>query len=240
MVWLGAAANEIRGTHPQGEDGAAQCEWLQDIWAKDYPWGLRSMSDPGDQAKDGMKKLSGGNSTVALIHDVRWETKDALRRCFNTIYENYPGKPVVQDEPTGPNGNPPPGTPYANLVYQPIEDPNELFAIYTMQIATGQASTYFNDPALASRQPIDSTWGVAELPSLWKQMGIPQDIGQGDLKPGHHDDAPMQVIDSNAERADCVVRGNYAVGRHLGRRLLAGAIRVGCDADDLRAERADL
>ena len=214
VVWLGAAANELRGVHPEGEGDAAvaQCEALQEIWAREYPGSLRSVSDPADQACGGMQRLSGGNSNVALIHDVRWEVTDALRRCFNTVYENDPGKPVVQDEPTGPNGHPPDGTPYANLVYQPVEDPNELFAIYTMQVITGQASTYFNDPALASRQPIDSTWGFTELPALWRQMAIPQDIGQGDLKPGHHDDAPLQVVYSNAERADCAVRGTYAVG----------------------------
>ena len=213
VVWLGAAANELRGVHPFGEEDAAveQCEELQEIWARDYPNGMRSISDPADQAKDGMKRLSGGNSTCALIHDVRWYTNDALRRCFNTMYENYPDRPVVQDEPTGPNGHPPEGE-YSNLVYQPIEDPNELLCIYTMQIITGQAATYFNDPALVSRQPLDSTWGLVELPALWRQMGIPQDIGQGDLKPGHHDDAPLQVINSNAERADCAVRGNYAIG----------------------------
>ena len=214
VVWLGAAANELRGVHPHGEDdyAVAQCEALQEIWARDYPGALRSISDPADQAKGGMQRLSGGNSNVALIHDVRWEVTDALRRCFNTVYENDPGKPVVQDEPTGPNGNPPEGTPHANLVYQPVEDPNELLAIYTMQVITGQASTYFNDPALTSRQPLDSTWGFNELPALWRQMGIPQDIGQGSLKPGHHDDAPLQVVNSNAERADCAVRGNYAIG----------------------------
>ena len=77
VVWLGAAANELRGVHParRRRYAVAQCEALQDIWARDYPGGLRSISDPGDQAKGGMQRLSGGNSTVALIHDVRWEVE---------------------------------------------------------------------------------------------------------------------------------------------------------------------
>lgn len=212
VVWLLAIANEMRGIWPGGEsdENIAQACGLLDDFHRRYPGALLAISDPGSQDKAGMERLSAAPANVALIHDVRWSANDALRRCFNTAYENFPGKPVVQDEPTGPNGNVP--QPFGQNVYQPIDDVDDLLAIYTMQVLTGQASTYFADPALVSREPIDSSWGVRELPAAWREMGIPPTIGQGTLKPGHHDDAPLQVIDSNAERADSMVDGGYSLG----------------------------
>lgn len=213
VVWMGAVTNELRGTMSGGEspENIMDCETLLDVWKQYYPHSMRAVSDPESQDKVGMIRLSGGSATCALIHDVRWAAKDALRRAFNTRYENYPGKPIVQDEPTGPNGSPPHG-PFTRNVYQPTEEHDNLFAIYTMHVLTGQASTYFNDPALVSREPIDSTWGLKEIPALWRLMEVPEDIGQGLLKPGHLADAPLQVEASNAERADSMVRSNYAIG----------------------------
>lgn len=216
VVWLGAAANELRGTSPGNSGGHASnenlrwCEDLMRIWEQHYPWGMRAITDDGG-SKVEMKRASGGNATCSLIHDVRWTIVDALRRCFNTLYENYPDKPVVQDEPTGPNGSPPHNE-FTRKVYQPTENHSELLALYTMHIITGQASTYFNDPALVSREPIDDTWGFKEIPAFWRQMEIPQDIGQGVLTPGHKAEAPLQVTNSGAQRADSMVLGNYNIG----------------------------
>lgn len=213
LVWLGAVTNELRGTMQGGEsdENIRLCEDLLGIWQQHYPWGMRAISDPGSQDKAGMKRLAGGAASMALIHDVRWEASDAIRRAFNTMYENYPDEPVAQDEPTGPNGSPPNG-PFTRHVYQPIEDHDDLLAIYTMHAITGQASTYFNDPALVSREPLDSTWGFKEIPAAWRAMEIPEHIGQGTLKPGHHADAPLQVTNSGAERADSMVLADYAIG----------------------------
>lgn len=213
VVWLAACTNEMRGTWNGGEspENIARAESLMRIWAQHYPNSLRAISDPGSQDKAGMRRLSGGNTQVALIHDVRWQTPDALRRAFNTMYENYPGKPVVQDEPTGPNGSPPQSE-FSRHVYQPIEDHDDLLAIFTMHAITGQASTYFNDPALVSRNPLDSTWGFKELPAAWRAMEIPEDIGQGTLTPGHKYEAPLQVNGSGADRADSMVLGDYSIG----------------------------
>jgi hypothetical protein len=213
LVWLGAVTNELRGTMQGGEsdENIRFCEHLLGIWQQHYPWGMRAVSDPGSQDKAGMKRLAGGAANMALIHDVRWEAPDAIRRAFNSMYENFPDDPVGQDEPTGPNGSPPHG-PFTRHVYQPIEDHDDLLAIYTMHAITGQASTYFNDPALVSREPLDSTWGFKEIPAAWRAMEIPEGIGQGTLKPGHHADAPLQVKDSGAERADSMVLPNYAIG----------------------------
>lgn len=240
LVWLGAVTNEMRGTWSDSmeeyerdkfrerQDYIGRAAQLLAIWQQHYPWGMRAISDPFTQDRVGMQRLSIAPATCALIHDVRWETKDAIRRAFNSQYENYPGKPVVQDEPTGPNGSPPHG-PFTRHVYQPIEDHDDLLAIYTMHALTGQASTYFNDPALVSREPIDSTWGFKQIPAAWRAMEIPEDIGQGVLKPGHHADAPLRVTDSGAERADSMVQGSYAIG------VISGGerwrVRAGWDAE---------
>jgi hypothetical protein len=70
---------------------------------------------------------------------------------------------------------------------------------------TGQLVTYFNDPALVSRQPLDSTWGFKEIPQMWKQMEIPENVGQGTLLHGGKPNAPLQVTNGNPNRVDSVV-----------------------------------
>lgn len=239
VVWLSAGTNELRGTWRdamEDHNGSMRekreyidrLSRLMGIWQQHYPGGMRALSDPFSQDGEGMRRLSIPPATVALIHDVRWEAKDAIRRTFNTMYENYPGAPVAQDEPTGPNGSPPHG-PFTRHVYQPIENRDDLLAIYTMQVITGQASTYFNDPALVSREPLESTWGFKELPAAWRAMEIPEHIGQGTLKPGHHNDAPLRVTGSGAERADSMVLPEYAIGVISGGRNWS--VRAGVSAN---------
>lgn len=232
LVWLSAATNEMRGTMPGGES-SENVAWMAeclDAFTDVYPWALLAGSDPGSQDKAGMKRLAPAPANVALIHDVRWSTDDALRRAFNTRYENYPGLPIVQDEPTGPENPAPPGE-FTRKVYQPTENLDALFALYTMHVLTGQASTYFNDPALYSRRPLDETWGFKELPQLWRDLELPEDIGQGILRAGHADGAPLRVVDSHAARADSAMVGAYGLG------VISGAwdgqpwaVRAGYDA----------
>lgn len=195
--------NEMRGTWPRGEsdDNIERARALTRIWQQAYPWGWRGLSDPENQAKSGMEKLSGDPATVALVHNTRWSVADALRRAFNARYENYPGQPIVEGEPTGPNDPAPEGE-FTRKVYQPTESPDALCALYTMHLLTGQVSTYFSDPALVSRRPLDETWGFKELPALWRDMGLPQDIGQHAPLPGHRSGALLDVVGSNAQRAD--------------------------------------
>jgi hypothetical protein len=210
VVWLSGCTNEMEGTWSPGEtpEHIAAGHDLMDAWRSIYPRGCWAVSDPKDRNQAGMAALAGN---VALIHDIRWEVPDCLRRTFNSRYENDPGCPIVQDEPTGPNGSPPYND-FTRLVYQPVEDPDELFAIYTMHLLSGQASTYFNDPALVSREPLDSTWGFKELPQLWRDLELPEDLGQGRLAHGGHADAMMNVIDSHAARADGTSHGGYHLG----------------------------
>ncbi len=218
-VWLQAITNEMAGTWAPGEsdENIAQGAHLLQVVKSVYPWNHHAVSDPSSRDKAGMARMSPSPANTALIHDLRWmsnsdrDVSHAIRRAFNTMYENYPGFPVVQDEPTGPNGTFTGA--FSQLVYQPFERPEDLFPLYTMHVLTGQASTYFNDPALCSRQPLESTWGFRELPALWAQMEIPEDIGQGSLKPGHHGDAPIR-IGTGADRCDSVVApgGHVAFG----------------------------
>jgi len=209
-VWLSACTNEMEGTWSPGEtpEHIARGHELMKIWRSIYPGGCWAVSDPKDRNRDGMAALAGN---VALIHDQRWEIADALRHAFNSRYENDPGCPIVQDEPTGPNGSPPYND-YTRLVYQPIEDHDELAALYTMHVLTGQGSTYFNDPALVSREALSSTWGFRELPQLWRDLEIPEDIGQGELGAGHTGRGLMDVMDSHAARADGAMVGGYGLG----------------------------
>jgi len=204
-VWLSAIANEMRGTWSPGEtdDNVAKMADLSTITQRYYPWNHHAGSDPGDMDRAGMIRLAPSPCNTALVHTrPGGDITNFVRRTFNNAYENYPNLPIVEDEPSGPNGSH--QGPNSQLVYQPIERPEELFALYTMQVLVGSASTYFNDPALVSRQPLESTWGFKELPELWRKMGIPEDVGQGILKPGHHIDAPIK-IGIGAERADSVI-----------------------------------
>ena len=191
--------NEMHGTAPDGESdrNIALGNELLDICQPILPNALMALSDPNSRDKAGMKRLG---RSVALVHQFA-----TMGRYFNDLYENYPGIPVDDDEPRGPNG------PHGGDVTNSIEDPNQIFALYTMGIAVGKICTYFNSPGAAERKPLDSTWGFKELPQLWRDLEIPEDIGQGSLCAGHKGGF-MQVKDSHAGRADGIVRGNYGLG----------------------------
>jgi hypothetical protein len=169
-----------------------------------------------------MKKLA---VTLALIHQNGNSVDDLIRRTFNDMYENYPGVPIDSDEPRGPNG------PQGGDVTAAVEDPNELFALYTTQILIGEIATYFNSPGCAERRPLDDTWGFKELPQLWRDLEVPEDISQGSLGAGHTGNGMMQVNDSHAARADGVTRGDYNLGvisgKHDGQTWAVRANRTG-------------
>jgi hypothetical protein len=203
-VWLSAITNEMHGTWRPGEsdENVAKARELMRAWTAIYPGGLQALSDPDSRSKAGMKRLGW---TAALIHQFGTPIDTGLRRAFNDMFENYPDVPIDQNEPRGPNGD------SGDDVTNPIEDPDHLFALYTMHVLTGQASTYFNGPGAATRAPLDSTWGFKELPQLWRILEIPEDIGQGRLCAGQHGTF-MQVHDSHASRADGMRSGAYGLG----------------------------
>lgn len=203
-VWLSAVTNEMEGTWEPGEvaENIARGHELMAAYRAIYPRGLHAISDPRDRDKAGMQRLA---VTAALIHQFGTPIDVGMRRTFNDINENNPDVPVVADEPRGPNG------PGGGDVTNPVESPDELFGLYTMQQIVGEASTYFNNPGAASRLPLDSTWGFKELPRLWRDLEIPEDFGQGQLCAGQHNTL-LEVTDSHASRADGMRLGDYGLG----------------------------
>lgn len=204
-VWLTAITNEMRGTWEgkESDENVEKMRQLTKLTMAVYPWNHHAGSDPGEMDEAGMRRLAPSPCNAALIHTRPGGTiADFLRRTYNNAYENYPDLPIVEDEPSGPNEVLP--GPNTGLVYEPIDRPEEIFPLYTKQALVGSASTYFNGPALVSRQPLESTWGFKELPALWRQMGIPQNVGHGRLVPGHKSDAPIR-IGSGADRCDSVI-----------------------------------
>jgi hypothetical protein len=204
-VWASAVTNEIAGTWEPGEtdENVERGHELMDVYRSIYPGGLHTISDPENRDKTGMKKLA---VTLALIHQNGHTIDDLIRRTYNDMYENYPGCPIDSDEPRGPNG------PQGGYVTASVEDPDELFALYTTQILVGEIATYFNSPGAAERRPLDDTWGFKELPQLWRDLEVPEDISQGSLGAGHTGNGMFHVIGSHASRADGVTLGAYNLG----------------------------
>jgi hypothetical protein len=206
VVCLSGMVNEARVNSNEKEDWTYWAG-LSREWQQIYPWGQHGLSDPGDQEEPaGLIACSREPATVALLHGTRHTPVDAIRRAFNVRYEAHIGKPIVEDEPTGTGDD----------VYQPVDDPAWLFGIYTMKIITGQMVTFFGGAALRNRQSLESDWGFTQLPALWNQMGIPEDIGTWELTPGHRNVAPLGVrtfADQGIgpHRVDQAVSGNMAI-----------------------------
>lgn len=90
--------------------------------------------------------------THALVH---WEGS----------YRSFP-KPFWQGEPMG----------WGQAVsVDRITDNAYGVALYAMHALTGQASVYFNGPAIHAREPLESTWGFTELPKLFAEQ-LPEDV----------------------------------------------------------------
>jgi hypothetical protein len=181
VVCLSGMVNEARVNSIEKEDWSYWAH-LSRLWQEIYPWGQHGLSDPGDQEEPGPLQAScRAPATVALLHGTRIPPMDAIRRAFNVRYEGDIGKPIVQDEPTGPGDD----------VYQPVDDPAWLFGLYTIHVITGQMVTYFSGASLRNRKPLDSDWGFTELPRLWQQLALPEDVGTYHLTPGHRSDAAV-------------------------------------------------
>lgn len=125
---------------------------------------------------------------VVAVHGTRQPWPMAIRRAFNLAYEGQKfvdHRPLWQGEPTGPDGSHP------NEVYRPTQNKHILFALYCVHLMTGQASVYFNGPAIRYREPLNRAWGFKELPPLFRKH-VPEDIGQWPtLIHGRRDEAPL-------------------------------------------------
>lgn len=106
---------------------------------------------------------------VCVSHTTRSPFAMCLKRTFGLVYweGDYRGfpKPFWQGEPAGPGED----------SYQRLDDPASLTALYAMHALTGQASNFFNGPAVRARAPLESTWGFTQLPALFANR-LPDDV----------------------------------------------------------------
>ncbi len=183
-----AVLNEPWMTNPGGEDWPRWRKYLS-IFQSEFPWGIQGTAAPATQEDPaGLKESAASPSTITTVQGTRWTPDDAIRRAFNLKHEGYAavGKPFVDEEMAGPNlsGG-------AGAVYQPINNADELLALYTMKILTGQMAVYLNGPGLWEQGAIDATYGLKELAVAWQQMEIPNDVGNWPTGNLHH--APMSA-----------------------------------------------
>ena len=109
---------------------------------------------------------------VAIVHGRRSPPPRALADAFDLVHRDGAlralPRPLWQGEPTGPDGERP-------EVYEPTDDPAWILALLTVHQMTGQASVFFNGPAVRYSEPLSGTWGFRELPALLALL--PPDIG---------------------------------------------------------------
>lgn len=186
VVSISEVINEARVNSHEGEDWAFWASLSKDF-QQVYPWGVHGTSDPGDQEEPAdLRAASRPPATCTLLHGTRIDYISAIRRAFNVKFEGVPELYVVQGEPNAEGTD----------VYQgwPAGPQHaEVFGLHTMIVLTGQVLTFFGDAALYKHIPLDSDWGFSNLPRLWREMAIPEDIGLYQLIPGHKPDAPVRL-----------------------------------------------
>jgi hypothetical protein len=179
------------------------CKHIADKVKEIYPWGAHGLSDgagttaSGDPEHPGMLDTwSQDPANYTLVHGTR-VFPDSIRRCFNLTYEGH--WLINQDENVGPGPD----------VYQRDDDPRHLFGIYTMMRIAGQMVTYFSGHGLKKWQQSGDffkDWGFKELPELWQQMNIPENIQTWGVKPGHKSDSaiyPTNFVNAGEGPARC-------------------------------------
>jgi hypothetical protein len=165
----------VNTNDPGGRENWPRWRRYLGIFQQHFPWGIQGTAAPATQEDPaGLIASAMAPSTVATLQGTRVSADDSIRRAFNVKHEGYRTfqKPIMDEEMTGPNlsGG-------AGAVYQPMNDPDDLFGLYTMKILTGQMAVYLNGPGLWEQGPIDATWGLKELGPLWQAIGIPDDVG---------------------------------------------------------------
>jgi hypothetical protein len=177
--------NEPGATSPYGDEPAAWPSYYKFLTAfkNAYPWNHHGTGCQGHDpeavenggAPSGVILGSKSPATMACVQGTRYPVRNALERAFDMGYRVRPAVrvPVLEEEPSGNNGMlTGPGS-----VFQPMSDRDTLLAYYTLKIITGQALISLNSCGLCEQNPLDSVWGFREIPALWAQMGIPEDIG---------------------------------------------------------------
>ena len=203
VVAMSSVINESWMTSPFGEDFPRYAEYSKQ-WQSRYPWGQHGLTCPSTMEDEaGLVASSIAPATVTLLQGTRLPGQNCFGRAFTVEYEgrrNKGIKPIVEEEPGG-NGPD---------VYQPMNDHDDLLGLYTIKILTGQFLMSFNGSSLYNKTPLDTYWGFKEIPALWKQMEMPQDVGQWVCKPLHHTDSPC--TGSGMARLDGVTNGSLYYG----------------------------
>jgi hypothetical protein len=200
-VILNSVINEPGMTSPYGDgytggkvDPApwATYHQLLNRFRAEYPWNHHGTGCQGGDPEaienggypSGVILGSKPQATFAAVQGTRFPWQNALERAFDMGYRVRPAVkvPVLEEEPSGNNGTVP-------AVFQPMDNPDVLFAYYTLKLVTGQALISLNSCGLWEQNPLDSVWGFREMPLLWAQMGLPESVGE--WKPANLNTLPL-------------------------------------------------
>jgi hypothetical protein len=186
-VWNEGWQNNALG---QSDAALAQARAiLQDVETV-LPGALTAISAAPGGADPGAAAAWAAGAHVRVVHGPRSPPARALAEAFALVHDAGAvrplEKPVWQGEPTGPDGS-------RAEVYDPMNDPAWLLALYVVHQMTGQATVFFNGPAVRYHEPLDATWGFRELPRLFALL--PRDIGTWPhVADGHHGSAPLTAL----------------------------------------------
>lgn len=163
--------------YPQNHYAAGSPESIEQmgrvlkVWKEAIPGVLTTMGSAISEEPDELfKSITYGD--VCAVHTSRETPPYTLKRThalvhFEGNYRIFP-KPFWQGEPMG----------WGRAVSVDRFDKYthaDGVALYAMHALTGQASNYFNGPAIHAREPLESTWGFTELPMLLAAH-LPEDV----------------------------------------------------------------
>jgi hypothetical protein len=175
-IWNEGWQNSARGTDP------AYAAHLSEIVQHAYPWNAHALTDTNEEPAN-WQTWGRYPANNVMIHGERgWP--NCMNRAYNTKYEGRPGTLINFDEPTGLGPD----------ITTPLQTPEQLFGLYTVMLITGGMLTYFGGHGLKSwQQPGDlaKDWGFRELPALWRQMKLPEDVRGWAVVPGHKAEAAV-------------------------------------------------
>jgi hypothetical protein len=171
VICLAETTNEFP-INRYGSDGAAsiaQMGRVIDVWERAIPGVLTAQGAiPQNEEPESLTKAS-THGDLCAVHVTRSPFPMALKRTLGLVYweGDYRGFPKAfwEGEPAGPGQD----------AFDRLDDPAQLTALYAMHALTGQASVYFNGPAVRSHAPLESTWGFTQLPALFAHQ-LPEDL----------------------------------------------------------------
>lgn len=170
VVALAGDTNEYPQNRFGGDSASSitQMGRVLQVWKDTIPGVLVAEGAPLSEEPAKLHEAS-MHGNVCISHTTREPFSTCLKHTFGLVY--YEGAyrsfplPFWQGEPAGPGDD----------AYQAQNDPANLTALYALHALTGQASNYFNGPAVRSLVPLESTWGFTQLPALFANR-LPEDV----------------------------------------------------------------